>query len=151
MSNPDVTLVLGWNMSRFKDEMRSLRNAFLVALPAALVLIAAGGWWVSERALRPVRTLTVTAEGITAQGLDKRMPLKDEDAEFNRLISVFNGMMNRLEKSFRQAVRFSADAAHELKTPLTILQGELEQALQVAAPGSPSNKRIARSSKRSSG
>ena len=136
MSSPDVTFVLGRNMSRFRDEMRSLRNAFLVALPIALLLIAAGEWWVSQRALRPVRTLTATAEGMTAKGLDQRIPVKDDDAEFNRLISVFNGMMDRLEKSFRQAVRFSADAAHELKTPLTILQGELEQVLQAAAPGS---------------
>ena len=142
MSNPHTTFVIGRNMSRFRDEMRSLRTAFLVALPIALLLIAAGGWWVAQRALRPIRTLTTAAEGMTAQGLDQRIPLKDEDAEFNRLISVFNGMMARLEKSFRQAVRFSADAAHELKTPLTILQGELEQAVQAAPSGSPQQQML---------
>ncbi|MEN6305861.1 MAG: ATP-binding protein, partial [Armatimonadia bacterium] len=56
--------------------------------------------------------------------------------EFERLIKVFNAMLERLEQSFHQATRFSADAAHELKTPLTILQGELEQALQEAHTGS---------------
>jgi signal transduction histidine kinase len=53
-----------------------------------------------------------------------------------RLITVFNAMMDRLEKSFHQASRFSADASHELKTPLTIMQGEVEAALQHAPTGS---------------
>ncbi len=56
--------------------------------------------------------------------------------EFSRLVDVINDMLDRLEKSFKQAVRFSADAAHELKTPLTILQGMLDDAVQHAATGS---------------
>ncbi|MCC6487048.1 MAG: HAMP domain-containing protein, partial [Candidatus Hydrogenedentes bacterium] len=112
------------------------RNAYLIAIPRALALIAAGGWLLAQRALRPVRALTTTAERVTAKGLDQRIPVSREDEEFMRLIGVFNEMLDRLEKSFKQAVRFSADAAHELKTPLTILQGELEQALQAAEAGS---------------
>ncbi len=136
LGTPGVTFVLGFNMERFNAETLQIRNAFLVALPVALALIALAGWWISQRALHPINVLTRTAEGVTAKGLDQRIPSKDIDAEFRRLITVFNAMMDRLERSFHQATRFSADAAHELKTPLTILQGELEQALQEASPGS---------------
>jgi signal transduction histidine kinase len=94
--------------------------------------------------LRPIDTLTQTAESITAQGLDRRISGEGVDTEFNRLILVFNGMMDRLEESFKQAVRFSADAAHELKTPLTILQGELAEAVQAAEPGSDHQQRMTR-------
>ncbi|MDX9971893.1 MAG: ATP-binding protein [FCB group bacterium] len=137
LSNPDVTLVLGLNLDQYNSELRRLRTMLIILMPTALLLIAGGGWWISQRALRPVRALTQAAEAITAKGLDRRIPSGDESAEFDRLISVFNGMLDRLERSFTQAVRFSADSAHELKTPLTILQGKLEQALQESTPGSP--------------
>jgi heavy metal sensor kinase len=136
MGNPEVTMVLGADLDRYYQEMARVRMAFFLAFPSALLLIAVGGWILAHRALRPVSMLTRTAERITARGLNQRIPPSDDDAEFVRLIGVFNEMLDRLEKSFHQAVRFSADAAHELKTPLTILQGELEQSLQTAPAGS---------------
>ena len=91
--------------------------------------------------MRPVRLITGIAEKITAQGLDQRIPVAKADAEFLRLIRVINGMLNRLERGFQQAVRFSADAAHELQTPLTILQGMLDDAVRHSAPGSAEQQR----------
>lgn len=64
------------------------------------------------------------------KGLERRIPIDKIDRGFVKLIQVFNQMLERLERSFRQASRFSGDAAHELKTPLTILQRELEKTLQ---------------------
>ena len=138
---PRITLVLGFNYRRLHAEMAQVRRALVAVLPLALLLIAAGAWWLSQGALRPIRRLTGTIERVTAKGLGQRIAAQEEYLEFRPLISTFNDMMDRLEQSFRQAVRFSADASHELKTPLTILQGQLEQAVQQAPPGSPEQRR----------
>jgi two-component system heavy metal sensor histidine kinase CusS len=136
MGTPYSTLIIGADLKEFTSGMRQLRNAYLTALPVVLLLVAAGAWFIASRALRPVTALTQTVEGITAQGLSQRLPTGAHEIEFERLIGVFNQMMERLESSFHQATRFSADASHELKTPLTILQGEIESALQRAPAGS---------------
>jgi len=137
MGNQYVTILLGMEMAGFYADAARFKRTFLITVPIALLLLAAGGWLITYRALSPIVLITRTAESITAQGLDRRIPpAAGSDAEFSRLVDVINSMLDRLEKSFKQAVRFSADAAHELKTPLTILQGVLDDAVQHAATGS---------------
>lgn len=129
-----TALTVGAHLEPLTPEIPQTAAALLASLPAALVFIGVMAWLTSGRALSPLRDLTAVAEKVTAEGLDQRIPAGDEDAEFLRLVIVFNGMMDRLERSFRQATRFSADAAHELRTPLAILQAGLAAALQTAEP-----------------
>ncbi len=142
MGNQRTTLTIGLDLAAHRAETARFRNAFFTAALVALLLLALGGWILARQALAPVATITAAAEGITARGLDQRVPAREADEEFERLTEVINNMLGRLERSFQQAARFSADAAHELKTPLTILQGELDQAVQGAGPGSADQQRF---------
>lgn len=140
MGHEQSTIVIGADLTAFTAENDLYRNIFLVSCPLALLLLGGGGWWLAARALRPIEVITQAAARINAKGLNERIPAVRSDDELARLVAVMNGMLERLERSFRQAARFSADAAHELKTPLTILQGQLEQALQEAPDGSPEQR-----------
>ncbi|MHC5738882.1 sensor histidine kinase [Nostoc sp.] len=139
---PNAQIAIAVSLQAVDQEMATIRNIFLVSIPGALLLVAVGAWLVSGGALRPIHQLTGVIQQVTVKGLDQRIPIGTTDVEFVELIQVFNLMLSRLERSFTQASRFSGDAAHELKTPLTILQGELERTLQQVDPGSEVQQRL---------
>jgi len=98
-------------------------------IPAALVGLA-GGWWLMRRAMSPVAALTQAAARIHEGNLDERLPRSGNGDELDRLTEVFNAMTARLDNSFNRIREFTLHASHELKTPLTVLHGELETALR---------------------
>jgi heavy metal sensor kinase len=109
-----------------------MRLLFLVVGPLALLVVAAGGWFVAGRVLAPVEKLTRAMRSINVQNLSQRLPVGRGRDEISHLAETFNAMLARLEESFRKIKQFSGDASHELRTPLTILKGETEVALRWA-------------------
>ena len=101
----------------------------LYGLPVILITIV-GGWWLTRSTLAPVTELIGTAEKITLHNLSARLPDHRRPDELGRLTEVFNQMLARLDASLGQVREFTLHASHELKTPLTIMRGELETALR---------------------
>jgi heavy metal sensor kinase len=118
------------SLEELEDALNTLFIILMIAVPLALIIASMGGQFLANKALKPVDQITQTARMITSKNLNQRIkPLKVKD-EISRLIETFNEMISRLDRSFNQVKQFSTDASHELKTPLTILKGEVEVALR---------------------
>jgi signal transduction histidine kinase len=99
----------------------------------ALAIALVGGWFLMRRALAPITGLTGMVENIHAESLDHQLPRSDNGDELDRLAEMFNSMMKRLNDSFTHIRDFTLHASHELKTPLTIMRGEVETRLREPA------------------
>jgi len=104
----------------------SLMRIFLTLIPGALVAAGAISWWLVQRSLSPIGRIAREARELTAAHLDRRIAMprgKDEVAE---MVETINEMLERLESAFRAQERFIANAAHELKTPLSVLLAQTQ-------------------------
>jgi signal transduction histidine kinase len=111
------------------DFREVFRIIFWCGVPACLLAVG-GGWLMMRRALAPVTALTQAAERVTEHNLGERLIRTGDGDELDRLTEVFNAMTERLDQSFARIREFTLHASHELKTPLTVMHGELETALQ---------------------
>jgi heavy metal sensor kinase len=113
-----------------KQTVQTALSGLLLAGPVALLVAAAGGYWLATRALRPVRLITRTAQEMSEIDLSRRLNLQSRD-ELGELAATFDHMLGRLEAAFARQRQFTADASHELRTPLTIVNLEVSNALAV--------------------
>jgi two-component system, OmpR family, heavy metal sensor histidine kinase CusS len=138
-----LILSVAGEMREIDNDAGSRALAVLGILPFMLVVTGFGGWWIARTALAPVSDVAEAAEKITAQRLDARLDEPPVDDEIGRLTRVLNEMFTRLNESFRQTERFSADASHELKTPLTVLRSSIEDLLESPTLGDDDREAIA--------
>lgn len=122
---------VGSPLEGIEEALSQLLLILVVAVPLVLVVASLGGSFLANKALKPVDEITKTAKRIGSGDLSQRIHLEEFlDDEIGRLASTFNEMIGKLERSFLQIKRFTADASHELKTPLTVLKGEIEVGLK---------------------
>jgi len=122
-----LTLRAGDELSEINQIGRDILLAMLGAIPTVLLVTLIGSAWVASKAIAPVEEIRQAASGITARRLDQRLPVPPTKDEIAGLIEVLNATFERLQRSFKQSVRFSAAASHHLKTPIAVMRAGIEE------------------------
>jgi heavy metal sensor kinase len=125
-----VVIQVARSEADMRQNLRDLLFVLAAGLPVAVAVAGFGAYWLARRALSPVERMTERARLITAERLGERLPVHNADDEMGRLASVFNETLGRLESSFEQMRRFTADVSHELRTPLTAIRSVGEVGLR---------------------
>jgi len=108
-----------------QSALERLLTTLLIGVPLLVVVAGAGGYLLAARALRPIDTITRTAQRISAEDLHARLNLPPSADEVGRLAATFDGMLGRLDGAFQRERQFTADASHELRTPLAAMEAIL--------------------------
>jgi len=130
-----LTVQVARSLAAFEQESRELLRIFLLTGPLTLLATLAGGYFLARRTLAPVQHMNETARQISAERLGRRLVVNNPGDELGQLALTLNGMLDRLERSFAEMQRFTADAAHELRTPLAVIRNEAEVALRQPRTG----------------
>jgi heavy metal sensor kinase len=122
-------ILVGRNIAPELKELRLTEFTLIGVGTMILLLGLAGGWWIATRAMRPIQDISGTTVRIAAGDLSHRIKSSDTESELGQLASVLNSTFSRLETSFDQQQQFTADAAHELRTPVSVMITETQTAL----------------------
>lgn len=126
---PQFALQAGVSLEETREIERDVLRILLVLLAFTGTMAPLSGWFLANRALVPIRATTQTAATIHETDLSRRIDLNSSEVELAQLVQTFNAMLDRIEGAFQRQKQFTADAAHELRTPLSIMQTGLEVTL----------------------
>jgi two-component system, OmpR family, sensor kinase len=122
-------VVIGTSTTQVARELHRLALT-LVAVGVGLTLFGlAGGWWVAGHALRPIDEISATARQIADGHRAKRIDIRETESELGQLAEVLNRTFDQQDSAFAQQVRFTADASHELRTPVSVILTQVQLAL----------------------
>jgi heavy metal sensor kinase len=128
--NKPVVLQVAKSEGPMRRQLLQLLAFWALGLPLGVAAAGIGGYSLARRALAPIEEMTERARTITAENLHDRLPVRHSHDELGQLASVFNDTLGRLESSFEQTRRFTADVSHELRTPLTAMRSVGEVGLR---------------------
>jgi two-component system heavy metal sensor histidine kinase CusS len=117
-------------MDDFYEALARFRNLLLALIPLLLIIASSAGYWMSRKALAPVDEITRAAQEINAHNLSARLAVPKSRDELQRLAETLNAMLERIESSMRRISQFTADASHELRTPVALMRTRAELALR---------------------
>lgn len=130
-NNYYTNLAIAVDVDSFEVRMNRLKRSYYLVAPGALILAISGAWFVARRSLRPVELLTRAVDRVTARGLGERIEEVGHEKEFHRLVSIFNDMMGRLEKSFHKRVDSVPMPRTSLKRLLLVCRCDLSKRLKL--------------------
>ena len=116
-------------MDDYLEALERFRTAMFISIPVLLLLAAGGGYWMSTRALRPVDRITHAAQMINPQDLSRRVIVPQTGDELQRLAETLNQMLQKIESAVARITQFTADASHELRTPVALIRTRAEVTL----------------------
>ncbi|MGE3637394.1 MAG: ATP-binding protein [Pirellulales bacterium] len=125
-----VRITVARSPERLYADLQRL-SVLVCVLPAIVWLVAASaGRWYFRHALEPLRAMSARARSMTDADFGLRLPVDNSRDELAELGTAFNGLLDQLQVAYQREHRFSGDAAHQLRTPLTVLQGQIDVALR---------------------
>lgn len=125
-----LKIVVGRDITPELQEMQRLLMIHILVGLGVWLLGLVGGWWLAGRAIRPIQAISKTASGIAEGNLEERIDITETDSELGQLSQVLNRTFDRLHAAFERQRQFTADASHELRTPITILLSESQRILK---------------------
>lgn len=127
-------LLIGRSVARDIAELNRCALLFSAIASGVIALGLAGGWWTATRAIRPIQQISAAAEKIAFGNLHERINVSETDSELGQLAKILNATFDRVQAAFDRQAQFTADASHELRTPISVVLAQTESTLARERP-----------------